>query len=152
MFTAWFSTQVLPALISVATGAVAGAVIAGWDKLAAKYFLAKLSPSIKTIYNIVDPILDANIRGWKDSDVDKAIALAIEVAHDGKLTPEEINHMVRFISQRWLPQVAVEKVREGVIGEKEIVVAEKIREAVETKSLDTPDLVKTLKETYLNAA
>lgn len=149
MFTTWFTTQVLPTLISVATGAVAGAVVASWEKLAERLLLNKLGPSIKTIYNIVDPILDGSIKGWKDSDVDAAITLAIETAHDGKLSVDEINHLVRFISQRWLPQVAVEKIQKGVIGAKEIVIAEKIREAVETKSLDAPDLLKTLKETYL---
>lgn len=149
MFTTWFTTQVLPALISAASGALFGALIAGWDKLAARYFLAKLGPSITTVYNIVDPILDGTIRGWKDSDIDKAIALAVEVVDDGKLSVEEFNKIVRVISEKWLPQVATEKVTKGVISDKELAVAEKIREAVETGSLDTPGLAETLRKTYL---
>ena len=82
MLTAWFSTQILPAILSAASGAAAGAIIAGWDKLAAKFLLSKLGPSVKTIYNIVDPILDGSLQGWKDSDIDTAIALAIEVVRN----------------------------------------------------------------------
>lgn len=150
MLTTWFTTQVLPAVISAASGAVFGALIAGWDKLSEKFFLAKLGPSIKTIYNIIDPILDGSLQGWKDSDIDKAIALAVETVADGALSPEEVNKAVRLVSQLWLPQIASEKVENGVIGHKELTIAEKIRNAVETKSLDAPDLLTTLKKTYID--
>lgn len=149
MLTAWFSTQVLPAILSAASGAVAGAVIAGWDKLAAKFLLSKLGPSVKTIYNIVDPILDGSLQGWKDSDIDKAIALAVEVAHDGKLAPEEINKVVRLISKQWIPQIASEKIEKGIIGEKEREVAERIRSAVDSKSINAPETLLLLKKLYV---
>lgn len=149
MLTAWFSTQVLPAILSAASGAVAGAVIAGWDKLAAKFLLSKLGPSVKTIYNIVDPILDGSLQGWKDSDIDKAIALAVEVAHDGKLAPEEINKIVRLVSKQWIPQIASEKIAMGIIGEKELQVAERIRSAVDTKSINAPETLLLLKKLYV---
>ena len=149
MLTAWFSTQVLPAILSAASGAVAGAVIAGWDKLAAKFLLSKLGPSVKTIYNIVDPILDGSLQGWKDSDIDKAIALAVEVAHDGKLAPEEINKIVRLVSKQWIPQIASEKIAMGIIGEKELQVAERIRSAVDTKSINAPETLLLLKKLYI---
>lgn len=150
MLTTWFTTQVLPAVISAASGAVFGALIAGWSKLSERFFLAKLGPSIKTIYNIIDPILDGSLQGWKDSDIDKAIALAVETVADGALSPEEVNKAVRLVSQLWLPQIASEKVESGVIGQKELTIAEKIRNAVETKSLDAPDLLTTLKKTYID--
>jgi hypothetical protein len=149
MLTTWFSTQILPGLVSALSGAVAGAVIAGWDKLAAKLLLSKLGPSAKTIYNIVDPILDGSLQGWKDSDIDTAIALAIEIAYDGKLSVEEINKIVKLVSQQWIPQIASEKIASGVIGTKELAVAEKIRTAVETKSINAPELLLLLKKTYV---
>lgn len=149
MLTAWFSTQVLPAILSAASGAVAGAVIAGWDKLAAKFLLSKLGPSVKTIYNIVDPILDGSLQGWKDSDIDKAIALAVEVAHDGKLSADEINKIVRLVSKQWIPQIASEKIAMGIIGEKELQVAERIRSAVDTKSINAPETLLLLKKLYV---
>ena len=149
MLTAWFSTQILPAILSAASGAAAGAIIAGWDKLAAKFLLSKLGPSVKTIYNIVDPILDGSLQGWKDSDIDTAIALAIEVAHDGKLSVEEINKIVKLVSQQWIPQIASEKIAAGVIGDKERVVAEKIRSAVDSKSINAPETLLLLKKLYV---
>lgn len=149
MLTAWFSTQILPAIVSAAGGAVAGAVIAGWDKLAAKFLLSKLGPSVKTIYNIVDPILDGSLQGWKDSDIDTAIALAVEVAHDGKLSIDEINKIVRLISQQWIPQIASEKIEKGLIGDKERQVAERIRSAVDSKSINAPETLLLLKKLYV---
>ena len=149
MLTAWFSTQILPAIVSAASGAVAGALIAGWDKLAAKFLLSKLGPSVKTIYNIVDPILDGSLQGWKDSDIDTAIALAIEIAYDGKLSVEEINKIVKLVSQQWIPQIASEKIAAGVIGDKERVVAEKIRSAVDSKSINAPETLLLLKKLYV---
>lgn len=149
MLTAWFSTQILPAILSAASGAAAGAIIAGWDKLAAKFLLSKLGPSVKTIYNIVDPILDGSLQGWKDSDIDTAIALAVEVAHDGKLSVEEINKVVKLISRQWIPQIASEKIEKGIIGDKEREVAERIRSAVDTKSINAPETLLLLKKLYV---
>ena len=149
MFTTWFSTQILPAIISAGTGAVAGAILAGWDKIASKLVLSKLGPSVKTIYNIVDPILDGSLQGWKDSDIDKAISLAIEVAYDGKLSVEEINKIVKLISLKWIPQIGTKKVSEGLIGEKELAVAQEIRNAVDSKSINAPDFISLLKRTYV---
>lgn len=148
MLTTWFSTQILPAVVSAVSGAVAGALIAGWDKLAAKLLLSKLGPSIKVIYNIVDPILDGSLQGWKDSDINTAISLAVEIAYDGKLSVDEINKIVLLISQRWIPQIASEKIAAGIIGNKERQVAEKIRSAVDSKSINAPETLLLLKNLY----
>lgn len=148
MLTTWFSTQILPAVVSAVSGAVAGMLIAGWDKLAAKLLLSKLGPSIKVIYNIVDPILDGSLQGWKDSDINTAISLAVEIAYDGKLSVDEINKVVLLISQRWIPQIASEKIAAGIIGNKEWQVAEKIRSAVDSKSINAPETLLLLKNLY----
>jgi hypothetical protein len=149
MLTTWFTTQILPGLISAASGAAFGAIVAGWDKIAAKYMLAKIGPSIKTIYNIIDPILDANITSWGGSDVDRVIGLIIDTVADGKLSTSEVNKAIKLVSELWLPQIATQKVKDGLISQKEQAIAEKIRAAVETKTLDTPELLKTVKELYV---
>ena len=149
MLTTWLTSQLFPGLISAGSGAILGVVIAGWDKISAKYMLSKLGPSIKIIYNIIDPILDANLATWSGSDVDKAIELVINTVADGKLTPEEVNKAIRLISELWLPQIATQKTKDGVLGVKELAIAEKIRAAVETKTLDTPELLKTIKKIYI---
>ena len=149
MITTWFTTNVLPGIISAASGALFGALVAGWDKLANRLLLAKIGPSIKSIFNIVDPILDASILGWSESDVNKVLRLAVEVVSDGKLNAHDVNAIVKLVSELWLPQIATQKVLDGVISEKEMTIAEKIRAAVESKTLDTPDLLGTLKDLYL---
>jgi hypothetical protein len=149
MITTWFTTNVLPGIISAASGALFGALVAGWDKLANRLLLAKIGPSIKSIFNIVDPILDASILGWSESDVNKVLRLVVEVVSDGKLNAHDVNAIVKLVSELWLPQIATQKVLDGVISEKEMTIAEKIRAAVESKTLDTPDLLGTLKDLYL---
>lgn len=149
MLSSWFATQILPGLVSAASGAAFGALVAGWDKLAARILLSKIGPNIANIYNIVDPILDGSITGWKDSDVDRVVALAVEIATDGKLSAEEVNKAVRLVSERWLPQIAVKKVADGVIGEKELVIATKVRHAVETGELNKAEFIKAIKEVYM---
>jgi hypothetical protein len=149
MLTTWLTTQILPGLLSAASGVIFGAVVAGWDKIAAKYTLSKLGPSIKVIYNIIDPILDANLATWSGSDVDRAIELAINTVADGKLAPEEVNRAIRLISELWLPQIATQKTKDGVLGVKELALAERIRVAVETKTLDTPEFLKVIKGLYV---
>lgn len=150
MLTTWFTTQVLPAILSAASGAIAGALIAGWDKLSDRILLAKLGPSIKTIYNIVDPILDGSLQGWKDSDIDTALALAVEVAYDGQLSIDEINKIVGMVSKKWIPQIASDKIAQGLIGEKEKTVAERIRSAVDSKSINAPETLLLLKKLYVD--
>ena len=149
MLTTWFTTQVLPAVLSAASGAVAGAIIAGWDKLSDRFLLSKLGPSIKTIYNIVDPILDGSLQGWKDSDIDTALGLAVEVAYDGKLSVDEINKVVHLVSKQWIPQIASEKIEKGLIADKELAVAERIRSAVDSKSINAPETLLLLKKLYV---
>lgn len=150
MLSTWFTTQILPGIISAATGAAFGAILAGWNKISDRLLLSKVGPSIQNIYNILDPILDASLAGWKDGDIEKVIGLIVSVAADGKLTFDEVNKTVKLVSERWLPQIAVQKVADGVIGEKEMVVAEKIRAAVETGEINTPEFLTTLKNLYVS--
>jgi hypothetical protein len=51
------------------------------------------------------------MRQWSGSDVEFAIELAIEAVSDSDLTSKELRDMVAEVSQRWLPQVAADKVR-----------------------------------------
>jgi hypothetical protein len=73
--------------------------------------LLKYGPILSRIYDIVDPLLERNMRQWSGSDVEFAIELAIEAVADSYLTAKELRNMTAEISQRWLPQVAADKVR-----------------------------------------
>ena len=150
MLSTWFTTQILPGIISAAAGAAFGAILAGWNKISDRLLLSKVGPSIQTIYNILDPILDASVAGWKGADVEKVVELIISTVADGKLTGDEVNKAIKLVSERWLPQIAVQKVVDGVIGQKEMVIAEKIRAAVETGEINTPEFLTLIKNLYIS--
>ena len=150
MLSTWFTTQILPGIISAAAGAAFGAVLAGWNKISDRLLLSKIGPSIQNIYNILDPILDASVAGWKGADVEKVVGLIVSTAADGKLTADEVNKAIKLVSERWLPQIAVQKVADGAIGEKELLIAEKIRAAVEDGEINTPEFLTLIKNLYIS--
>ena len=150
MLSTWFTTQILPGIISAAAGAAFGAILAGWNKISDRLLLSKVGPSIQNIYNILDPILDASVAGWKGADVEKVVELIVSTVADGKLTGDEVNKAIKLVSERWLPQIAVQKVADGVIGQKEMVIAEKIRAAVETGEINTPEFLTLIKNLYIS--
>lgn len=150
MLSTWFTTQILPGIISAAAGAAFGAVLAGWNKISDRLLLSKVGPSIQTVYNILDPILDASVAGWKGADVEKVVGLIVSTVADGKLTGDEVNKAIKLVSERWLPQIAVQKVADGVIGQKEMAIAEKIRAAVETGEINTPEFLTLIKNLYIS--
>jgi len=94
---------------------IIGAGLTAGTTLLSRYFasqkLLKYGPVLSRIYDVLDPLLERNIRQWSGSDVEFAIELAIESVCDGELTGKELRTMVREVSERWLPQVAAEKVR-----------------------------------------
>lgn len=102
------SLEPLIALV-VGAGFTAGATLLARFLSAQK--LLKYGPLISRIYDVVDPLLERNMRQWSGSDVEFAIELAIQAVVDGNLTAKELRDMVSQISQRWLPQVAADKVR-----------------------------------------
>jgi hypothetical protein len=93
----------------VGAGITAGATMLSRFLSAKK--LLKYGPILSRIYDVVDPLLERNMRQWSGSDVEFAIELAIEAIADTELTAKELRDMVSEISKRWLPQVAADKVR-----------------------------------------
>ena len=94
---------------------IIGAGLTAGPTLLSRYLasqkLLKYGPVLSRIYDVLDPLLERNIRQWSGSDVEFAIELAIQSVCDGELTGKELRTMVREVSERWLPQVAAEKVR-----------------------------------------
>lgn len=94
--------------IGMATGAIA-MLLKG--SRAAQTFL-KYGPIVKQAYDVIDPVLDQNLRNWNGSQVDRAFELAIEAVADKSLTPAEIKDIAFFMAKEWLPQKAADKVRQ----------------------------------------
>ena len=91
------------------SGLAAGATWAS-RFIAARKFI-KYGPILAKAYDIIDPLLERNMRGWDGSNVEFAIELAIEAVADNKLSSEELKEIVTEAGKRWLPSVAADKVR-----------------------------------------
>lgn len=85
---------------------------AGWvARLIAAKRAVKYGPILAKAYDIIDPLLERNMKGWDGSNVEFALELAIKSVADGELSPAELKDMVTEAGKRWLPSVAADKVR-----------------------------------------
>lgn len=115
----------------VGSGLTAGAT---WvSRIISARGLVKYGPILAKAYDIIDPLLERNMRGWNGSDVEFAFELAIKSVADGNIHPVELKEMVTEAGKRWLPSVAADKVRkyEQLIEQpKELQAADIIAKAV----------------------
>jgi len=95
--------------VLIGAGLTAGA---GWlSRFLAARSLLKYGPVLSRVYDVLDPLLERNMRSWSGSDVEFAVELAIESVADGNITAAELKELTLEITKRWLPQVAADKVR-----------------------------------------
>lgn len=88
------------------------AVGATWvSRVIAARRLVKYGPILARAYDIIDPLLERNMKGWDGSNVEFALELAIKSVADGDINPAELKDMVTEAGKRWLPSVAADKVR-----------------------------------------
>ena len=93
----------------IGSGLAAGAT---WvSRIIAARKLVKYGPILARAYDIIDPLLERNMRGWGGSDVEFALELAIKSVADGEINPAELKEMVTEAGKRWLPTIAADKVR-----------------------------------------
>jgi hypothetical protein len=126
----------LEPIIAAAIGAAAAALAMFLRGNSAAQAFLKYGGIVKRAYDVIDPVLDQNLHGWKGSQVDKAFELAIVSVSDGTLSAEEIKKLAFHMAKAWLPQVAADKVRrlEAISGQTpELLAAAKI--AAEVNSL-----------------
>jgi hypothetical protein len=102
----------LEPIIAVAVGVTAALFAARFNKSAASNTLKKYGPLVQKAYNIIDPILDQNMRNWSGSQVDATFEVVVETLADGQLTSAEIKRIATELAAAWLPAVAATKVRE----------------------------------------
>lgn len=101
----------LEPIIAVAVGVTAALFAARFNKSAASNTLKKYGPLVQKAYNIIDPILDQNMRNWSGSQVDATFEVVVETLADGQLTSAEIKRIATELAAAWLPAVAATKVR-----------------------------------------
>lgn len=102
----------LEPIIAAIIGAGVTALTVRFNKTKSAAALAKYGPLIQKAYNIIDPVLDKNMKGWNGSQVDTAFEVVVETLADGSLTPSEIQHVAIKLAEGWLPAKAANKVRE----------------------------------------
>ena len=103
--------ELLQPIIAAVIGAVATGLTLQLNKTKGARLFLRYGPLVQKAYNIIDPILDQNLHGWKGSQVDAAFELAIQTVADGQLTPSEVKTLAFFMAKAWLPQKAADKVR-----------------------------------------
>jgi hypothetical protein len=103
--------ELLEPIIAAAIGAAATGLTMQINKTRGARLLLRYGPLVQKAYNIIDPVLDQNLHGWKGSQVDTAFELAIQTVADGKLTPGEVRTLAFEMAKAWLPQKAADKVR-----------------------------------------
>jgi hypothetical protein len=101
----------LEPIIAVAIGVAATIFAARFNKSSASNTLKKYGPLAKKAYNIIDPVLDQNMRNWSGSQVDATFEIVVETLADGELTSAEIKRIATDLAAAWLPAAAAEKVR-----------------------------------------
>jgi hypothetical protein len=102
----------LEPIIAVAIGVAATVFAARFNKSAASKTLKKYGPLAQKAYNIIDPVLDKNMRNWSGSQVDATFEVVVETLADGELTSAEIKRIAADLAAAWLPAAAATKVRE----------------------------------------
>lgn len=101
----------LEPILAVLIGAGLTAGLGWLSKVIAARNLVKYGPILSRVYDVLDPLLERNMRSWSGSDVEFAVELAIESVADGHLTVAELKELTLEVTKRWLPQVAADKVR-----------------------------------------
>ena len=101
----------LEPIIAVAVGVAAALFAARFNKSAASKTLKKYGPLVQKAYNIIDPVLDQNMRNWSGSQVDATFEIVVETLSDGELTSAEIKRIATALAKAWLPAAAATKVR-----------------------------------------
>jgi hypothetical protein len=101
----------LEPIIAVAIGVAATIFATRFNKSSVSNTLKKYGPLAKKAYNIIDPVLDQNMRNWSGSQVDATFEVVVETLADGQLTSAEIKRIASDLATAWLPAAAAEKVR-----------------------------------------
>jgi hypothetical protein len=108
----------LEPIIAAVVGAGVTAFVVRFNKTKAATTLAKYGPLATKAYNILDPVLDKNMKNWSGSQVDQAFTVVTEVLADGQLSPDEVKHVATQLAVNWLPAKAADKVRQYEASEK----------------------------------
>jgi hypothetical protein len=107
----------LEPIIAAVIGAGATALAVKFNKTKVSKELVKYGPFAQKAYDIIDPVLVANMKGWQGSQVEATFQVVVEAVADGTLTPVEIKTLALQLAKDWLPAKAVTKANQYVNAE-----------------------------------
>tara|TARA_R100001443_G_scaffold12441_1_gene22088 strand:+ start:51 stop:494 length:444 start_codon:yes stop_codon:yes gene_type:complete len=142
----------LEPILAILLGAGLSAVVAWMAKILDNQKAIQYGEILGKAYDIIDPLLEKNLKSWKGSDVEYAMELAIASVSDNELTAEELKDITKEAAERWLPAKAVDKVRGYLSLEEqpsEIKAADLLSKAVEGV-LSTQQAISAAKEELNN--
>jgi len=142
----------LEPILAILLGAGLSAVVAWMAKILDNQKAIKYGEILSKAYDVIDPLLEKNLKSWKGSDVEYAMELAIASVSDNELTAEELKDITKEAAERWLPAKAVDKVRGYLSLEEqpsEVKVADLLSKAVEGV-LSTEQAISAAKEELKN--
>ena len=108
----------LEPIVAAGIGAGLTVLTTKFNKTKAATTLSKYGPLVTKAYNILDPLLDKNMRNWDGSQVDKAFTVVTEALADGQLNSAEVKDVATQLAVNWLPAKAADKVRQYQAAEK----------------------------------
>lgn len=123
-------------IAAIITDPVASAVIGGAASLATTRLITLLRVApylglLRKVFQVVDPVLNDHIQEYSASDVRFAIAIAVEVMADGRISPNEVSFLIGEVQRRWFPSIAAGKtVQQLPENSVQRVIAESIAKAV----------------------
>lgn len=100
----------LEPIIAAGIGAGITALTVKFNKSKVSKQLAKYGPFAKKAYDIIDPVLVENMKGWKGSQIEDTFQIVVEAVADGSLTPAEVKTLAAQLAKDWLPAKAAAKV------------------------------------------
>ena len=78
-------------------------------KFAAENFIKKFGPTIKNVFDVVDPIAGDLITKYHGSEVQTAIELAVLRVADGDIDQEDVTAITAYIVEKFDPSLAATK-------------------------------------------
>ena len=96
----------------VVAGLGAGAVYLV-KKLGAKLFLKQFGPTVKTVFDVLDPIAGKILTEYDGSVVQEAVELAVLRVGDGTIDEADVSAVAKYVISKFDPSLAASKVIEA---------------------------------------
>ena len=96
-------------IIGFGFAAISAGVWLFLKKVAADNFIQRFGPTVKNVFDVIDPIAGDLITKYKGSEVQEAIELAVLRVADGDIDQEDVTAITTYIVEKFDPSLAATK-------------------------------------------